>query len=207
MHFLRNSRGVQRFVGFFFLMLIGWVDKLQSRGAHGSELGSIEGLFLTLGLCDHASLGYTTVLCHQAHHGPHYSDTPTLGLLCWWRLEVSHSTLVESVVQNLMITNPKSPNLSWRNRGGRWENSYLNQIWPHQDIRCQRLPTLLSISGCMLKGEACLWSLLHWIYPLAKNSILVYSKEGEISPFWLANEESIFFKFMAKCRDIHLAHR
>ena len=92
-----------------------------------------------------------------------------------------------------MITNPKSPNLSWRNRGGRWENSYLNQIWPHQDIRCQRLPTLLSISGCMLKGEACLWSLLHWIYPLAKNSILVYSKEGEISPFWLANEEIIFF--------------
>ena len=94
------------------------VGKLQSRGAHGSKLGSIEGLFLTLGLCDHVSLGYTTVLCHQAHHGPHYSDTPALGLLCWWRLEVSHSTLVESGVQNLMITNPKSPNLSWRNR--RW---------------------------------------------------------------------------------------
>ena len=39
--FLRNSRGAQRFVGFFldfiFRVLIGWANKLRSRGIHLHE--------------------------------------------------------------------------------------------------------------------------------------------------------------------------
>ena len=44
-HFLRNSRGAQRYVGFFlncaFRTLIGWANKLRSRGSYRRQADSL----------------------------------------------------------------------------------------------------------------------------------------------------------------------